>query len=96
MPSWRNGPERLPFKKVAGVPRPEHPDKDIEAAVRYAEAKGWRVTMSNGHAWGRLYCPGGRPGDCILSVWSTPSNPFRFARQIRQRVDACAHYRSGP
>jgi len=32
--------------------RPRHPDKDIEAAVKYAEANGWIWTPSGGHAWG--------------------------------------------
>jgi len=76
--------------------RPVHPDKHIEAAVSYAESKGWRYEPSNGHPWGRLFCPGKRPGDCILSVWSTPQDAFVHARQIRRRVDNCAHYGSAP
>lgn len=76
--------------------RPVHPDKDIEAVVSFAEAEGWRVEISNGHAWGRLYYPGGRLGDCILSVWSTPADPFGHARQLRRRMNACAHQWSGP
>jgi len=55
-----------------GVARPVHPDKDIEAAVSFAEARGWRYVPSSGHAWGRLFCPGGQRGDCKISVWSTP------------------------
>ena len=70
--------------------RPVHPDKDIEAAVSYAEAKGWHYVPSSGHAWGRLFCPGGQRGDCKLSVWSTPRNAFAHARDIRRRVNADA------
>ena len=76
--------------------RPVHPDKDIEGAVSFAEGKGWRYVASSGHSWGRLFCPGGQPGDCIISVWSTPKDAFAHARQIRRRVNACPHYGSGP
>jgi len=75
------------------MPRPVHPDKDIEDAVSFAESQQWRYVAPgrSSHAWGRLLCPGGRPGDCALSIWSTPKNPFAHARQIRRRVNACPH-----
>jgi hypothetical protein len=78
--------------------RPVHPDKDIEAAVSFAESKRWRYVApgKSSHAWGRLFCPGGQPGDCKLSVYSTPNNPYNHARSIRRRVNACSHKRSGP
>jgi hypothetical protein len=63
--------------------RPRHPDKDIEAAVSYAESCGWVCTISKrGHAWGRLRCPYGQRGGCQFSVWSTP---------IRREVARCPH-----
>ena len=52
--------------------RPRHPNKHIEAAIRYAESLGWCVELSNGHAWGRLFCPREARGGCKKSVWSTP------------------------
>jgi hypothetical protein len=71
--------------------RPRHPNKHIEKAVRYAESLGWRVQMSNGHAWGRLYCPhSGRDG-CQMSVWSTPRKPENHARQLMREIDLCPH-----
>jgi hypothetical protein len=78
--------------------RPVHPDKDIEAAERFAESKQWRYVApgNSAHAWGRLFCPGGRPGDCKLSVYSTPRDPRNHARSIIRRVNACVHQRSGP
>lgn len=78
--------------------RPVHPDKDIEAVVAYAESQQWRYVApgKSAHAWGRLFCPGGRPGDCILSVWSTPSNAHDHARQIMRRVNNCPHHGSVP
>ena len=71
--------------------RPRHPDKHIEAAIHYAESLGWKVVLSNGHAWGRLFCPKSTRQGCIVSVWSTPRNPFAHARRIRREVDMCPH-----
>jgi hypothetical protein len=34
--------------------RPRHPNKEIEAAVQYAEVNGWTCTVLGGHAWGIL------------------------------------------
>ena len=72
--------------------RPAHPDKHIEAALQFAESKGWRVQKAGrGHAWGRIFCPGGKRGDCVMSVWSTPRSCENHARQIRNRVGRCPH-----
>ena len=71
--------------------RPRHPNKDIEAAIRHAEARGWICALSKGHAWGRLRCPHAKPGGCQFGVWSTPRNPASHAKQIRRRVDKCPH-----
>jgi hypothetical protein len=73
------------------MPRPRHPDKHIEKAVRYAESVGWTVEISNGHAWGKLYCPFRSRGGCMVSVWSTPRNPENHARHIAREVDFCPH-----
>ncbi|REK21671.1 MAG: hypothetical protein DWQ45_16860 [Planctomycetota bacterium] len=75
--------------------RPRHPNKHIEAAVRYAEAQGWRVVSSNGHAWARLFCPHQSHEGCKISVWSTPRNPENHARHIRREVDVCPHCGGG-
>lgn len=74
--------------------RRRHGNKEIEAALTYAEAYGWRIEMARGHAWGRLYCPWKdedcRCGEfCIVSVWSTPRNAAAHAKQIRRVVDYC-------
>jgi hypothetical protein len=71
--------------------RPRHPNKHIEAAVQYAEEQGWEVQLSEGHAWGRLYCPLRTREGHIISVWSTPRKPEDHARFIRRKVDACDH-----
>lgn len=76
--------------------RKSHPDKDIEAALSYAETHGWRVITASGHAWGKIYCPDNdnecRCGEfCITSIWSTPRNTKNHARQIRRVVDNCIH-----
>jgi hypothetical protein len=71
--------------------RPRHPNKHIEAAIQHAEALGWRVKLSQGHAWGQLYCPQSTREGCIVSVWSTPKNPENHARHVRRDIDLCPH-----
>lgn len=71
-----------------------HPDKEVEAALRYAEAHGWRIEVGGSHAWGKMYCPANarecRCGAfCIASIWSTPRNASHHARQIRRVIDNC-------
>ena len=34
-----------------------HPNKDIEAALSYAECQGWQVRPGGAHCWGKMYCP---------------------------------------
>jgi len=73
--------------------RPKHPNKDIEKAIQYAEAKGWRYSKAgnSSHAWGRLWCSyQGREG-CSLSIWSTPRVPEHHAKQIRRNINNCPH-----
>ena len=75
--------------------RPRHPDKHIEAAIRYAESLGWRVEISNGHAWGHLLCPRRARNGHIVPVWSTPRSPERHARWILQQIAKCRHGEEG-
>ena len=71
--------------------RPAHPKKEIEAAVAYAEERGWLWLKVRVHAWGKLNCPHhGRDG-CTIFVWSTPKVPEHHARQIKREVDRCPH-----
>jgi hypothetical protein len=47
-----------------------------------------------------MYCPGNdsacRGGEfCIASIWSTPRNPTKHARQIRRVVDGCTAQGAG-
>lgn len=69
--------------------RPRHPNKEIEAAIRYAESLGWTVEVSNAHAWGYLQCPTRRRGACNVPVWSTPRNREEFARRLIRKIKAC-------
>lgn len=73
--------------------RKKHPNKEIEVAIRYAEAKGWRYKPAghSAHAWGRLLCPYQDRKGCSMSVWSTPRDNTIHAWQIIQRVEACEH-----
>jgi hypothetical protein len=75
-----------------------HPDKDIDAAVRYAEANGWKLMAGGAHAWGKLYCPYNdktcRGGQfCKAGVWSTPKDAGNHAKQLRRVVDNCTAHR---
>jgi hypothetical protein len=77
--------------------RPKHPIKEIQKALEYAEAQGWRVVKAKGrsaHAWGKILCPWNdsecRCGTfCRASVWSTPKVPEHAANQIHRIVDGC-------
>jgi hypothetical protein len=71
--------------------RPVHPNKEIEAAILYAEWNGWRFVKTKGHGWCRLLCPSGTREGCQISVWSTPRNPEGHARAIRRGIDRCEH-----
>ena len=75
--------------RSAGLARKRHPNKEVEAAVAEAEARGWRVVMQ-GH-WGRLYCPFADRDGCQVGVWGTPKNAGNHAKQIRRRLDKCKH-----
>lgn len=74
--------------------RKRHPKKEVEEALQYAEAHGWRVEPNGGHPWGKIYCPQNskdcRCGEfCITSIWSTPKNAGNHAKQIRRVIDNC-------
>jgi len=75
------------------MPRPAHPNKHIEEALKHAEENGWRIEKrtGKGHAWGRAFCGGAQRGACMFSVWSTPRSPENHARQILRQVDRCPH-----
>jgi hypothetical protein len=76
---------------VSCMARPAHPNKEIEAVVAEAEASGWRVVISNGHSWAKLYCPFAERMGCIVPVWSTPKNAGNFAKMLRKKVAKCSH-----
>ena len=70
---------------------PRHPNKKIEAALKYAQSKGWTVVESaRGHYWGMLRCGHG-DGGCQKAVWSMPKSPQGHAMAIRRFVDKCPH-----
>ena len=74
----------------------KHPNKEIQAALKYAESKGWLIQVGGSHAWGKILCPYNdkvcRCGEfCMVSVWSTPKNPTNHAKQIRRVIDNCIH-----
>jgi hypothetical protein len=70
---------------------PEHPNKEINAVLKIAYALGWRIEISNGHAWGKIYCPCAQRGGCLIQVWSTPRNPENHAKRLQKLIDTCPH-----
>ena len=70
-----------------------HPNKHIEAAIRYAEERGWTLYKAGprAHIYGELYCPLGTRDGHIFRVHSTPRSPENHARHLRQGVDRCDH-----
>jgi hypothetical protein len=70
------------------VARAKHPSKDVEKALKTAEAGGWMITPKTcGHAWGEGRCGSG----CRISIWSTPKNPTNHAKQIDRAIRKCPH-----
>jgi hypothetical protein len=74
-----------------GIVRSKHPDKDVERALRAAEAAGFIVVTGRGH-WGQLRCRGKPPNVCkTMSINGSPRNPGTHARQIGRFVARCPH-----
>jgi len=69
--------------------RPRHPNKEVEDAVAYAEARRW-TWRALGH-WGRLFCPHADRDGCQVGVFGTPKNAGNHARQIIRAIDRCPH-----
>jgi hypothetical protein len=74
--------------------RSVHPKKEVEEALRHAEAHGWRVEVGGAHAWGKIYCPYKDDechcGEfCISFVWCTPRSSGNRANALRRVVDNC-------
>jgi hypothetical protein len=87
--------QRAPYIEENALSRPRHPSKEIEAAVAFAEARGWGRRKAHGHAWARLLCPRHDREGCQLSVWSTPKNPENHAKALVRAVNSCPHAYAG-
>lgn len=62
-------------------PRPRHPRKELEALLKEAEARGWRVTK--GRKYYTIWCP--CPGKHRETVHLTPSDP-NYGRNLRAHL----------
>ena len=63
--------------------RDRHQRKQVEAALRFAEAKGCLVEVHHaGHTWGLVVASNGQQ----LRVWSTPKDADVAAKMIRRFV----------
>ena len=75
--------------------RRRHPNKEIDAAVRFAIAKGWEVKPSSGHLWGKLFCPERSSLGHIEFVYGTPKGKENVAKTIIRSVSSCEHKAEG-
>ena len=73
------------------VARPRHPNNDIEAAVQFAESRGWTFVRQGSHVWGILDCPSHARDGRRLHVYSTPRDPFAHAKDLKRDVRRCRH-----
>ena len=64
-----------------GAPRPRHRRKDLEAVLREAEDKGWRV--QKGKRYFTMWCP--NDCRCFKTVHLTPSDPY-YERNLRAQL----------
>ena len=71
--------------------RQKHAKKEIEAAILYAEARGWSVRPGKRHAKFKLYCRHHDREGCKVSVWGTPADEGDHARDIIRAVNRCPH-----
>jgi hypothetical protein len=78
----------------SGATRPSFVIKEIEAALQYAESRGWTVKLARGAVWARIYSPLYARDGRRISVWSTPRMPQAHARDILRMVDGST--RDGP
>ena len=62
--------------------RPKHQTKELEALLREAEAKGWRV--EKGGKYFKMYCPCAKRHKQIVHL--TPSNP-RYEQNLRGHLN---------
>ena len=93
----------LTIHTLGGSMRRSHAKKEVEAALVYAETRGWLVVPGKGrsHAWGKMFCPLNQ-GDCrcgefcITSIWSAPRNAGNHANMLRRVVDNCTAQPKGP
>lgn len=69
----------------------KHSHKEIQAAIDHAVANGWITVECRGHAHAFCKIRCGIPGhtEHMHSIWSTPKNPERFAKQIIRAVEKC-------
>lgn len=73
------------------MPRPRHPDKDLEAVLRQAERLGWIVVR--GKTYYKLKC--GCPLKHARTMHITPSNPHYRLNWLKQTQRATCWPREG-
>ena len=64
--------------------RPVHPDKDIEAAVIYAESMGWRCELSNGTLGAASSARAAGPAIALFRSGQRPEMPTRMRAKFAE------------
>jgi len=67
-----------------------HPKKEIQSAIEFALARGWRFEKAGprAHIYGTLYCIREDREGCRVGVYSTPRSPDMHAKQIANALIA--------
>lgn len=69
--------------------RPRHPDQDLEALIRDAEKRGWRVSKERKYY--KAYCP--CPNKCFEMIHMTPKG--NYAKNKRNKMSKCPAWNEG-
>ena len=70
-----------------------HPKPDVETAIQYGLARGFRMRLSKkGHSYGTLYCPLADRGGCRIRVASTPRDARNEMNRIIAAILKCPHW----
>ena len=75
--------------------RSRHPNKEIEAAIIYAESRGWSFVRTGSHGWGVFHCPFADRTGHQFTVLSTPRVPHDHAERFRRLINRCQHQKGG-
>ena len=74
------------------MPRPKHPDKELEKLLVAAELQGWRIEKRP-RAYFKMKCPCSERH--IKTVRLSPSNP-NYAQELVRQLKRATCWKEGP